>query len=111
MNYNDDEGTFHEDKQNIGNSQDLVDTPEAKKLIKCFCLSIAYSASIGGIGSLVGTAPNILLKGYFDSKYPNGGLNFLTYMAFALPISIIMIIFAWIIMAFIWLPKRFNFFF
>ena len=49
-----------------------------------FCLAIAYSASTGGAGSLVGTTPNLLLKGYFDDHYEDGGLNFITYMAYRL---------------------------
>ena len=45
---------------------DIMQNEDAVKLIKGFCLSITYSASIGGTGSLVGTTPNLLLKGYYD---------------------------------------------
>ena len=31
-----------------------------------FLLAVAYSATIGGLSSLVGTAPNIFVKGYSD---------------------------------------------
>jgi Na+/H+ antiporter NhaD/arsenite permease-like protein len=31
-----------------------------------FLLAVAYSATIGGLSSLVGTAPNILVKGFAD---------------------------------------------
>lgn len=77
---------------------------------KGFCLGIAYSASTGGAGSLVGTTPNLLLKGYFDDHYPDGGLNFITYLGYSLPVSIIMITLIWIILALIWLPRKFVFF-
>jgi sodium-dependent dicarboxylate transporter 2/3/5 len=53
-----------------------------------FCLGIAYSASIGGAGSLVGTTPNLVLKGHFDKFHKDANLNFVTYMAFSLPISV-----------------------
>lgn len=33
---------------------------------KGFLLSVAYSATIGGLSSLVGTAPNIFVKGFAD---------------------------------------------
>ena len=49
--------------------------------MKGFCLSIAYAASTGGAGSLVGTPPNLVLKGYVELNYPNSNLSFLTYMA------------------------------
>ena len=47
---------------------ELAPTEAATKLMKGFCLAIAYSASTGGAGSLVGTTPNLLLKGYMDDK-------------------------------------------
>jgi sodium-dependent dicarboxylate transporter 2/3/5 len=67
---------------------------------------VAYSASVGGAGSLVGTTPNLILKGYFDDNYPNGGLNFMTYMAFAAPVSFIVIAIVWVVMCGIWIPWR-----
>jgi len=70
--------------------------------MKCFLLSLSYSASIGGSGSLVGTAPNLILKGFYDQNYPNGGLNFLTFMLYSLPCGILMIFISWLIM----LPKQ-----
>ena len=85
---------------------ELPDTKAAKNLMKGFCLSIAYSASVGGAGSLVGTTPNLILKGHFDKFYPDGGLNFITYMAFAAPVAAIMIFLAWMELCLIWIPKR-----
>ncbi|CAF1180402.1 unnamed protein product [Adineta steineri] len=37
-----------------------------------FLLAIAYSSSIGGLSSLVGTTPNIYLKGFIDSHISDG---------------------------------------
>lgn len=74
--------------------------------MKGFCMGIAYSASIGGSGSLVGTTPNLLLKGFFDKNYKDGGLNFLTYLLFSLPAAIIVVLASWIVLMIIWLPKR-----
>ncbi len=85
-------------------NDDLPNTKAAKKLMKGFILCIAYSASVGGAGSLVGTTPNLILKGYFDSNYPNGSLNFMTYMAFASPVSFIVIGIIWCVMCPIWIP-------
>lgn len=41
----------------------VLESEDAKKLLKGFCLSITYAASIGGTGSLVGSNPNLILKG------------------------------------------------
>lgn len=76
--------------------------------LKGFLLSCSYSSTIGGLGSLVGTAPNILLKGYFDEHYSSTGLNFLSFSLFALPVSIILILVSWIWLSFRWLPREYS---
>ncbi|RNA06658.1 solute carrier family 13 member 2, partial [Brachionus plicatilis] len=103
--YNDDEGTFHEETSEEHIANEELQTPAGKKLMKGFCLGIAYSASVGGSGSLVGTTPNLLLKGFFDTNYPDGGLNFLTYLLFSLPAAAMVVLASWIVLAVIWLPK------
>lgn len=40
--------------------------PPSKKLAKAFCLSICYAANCGGIGTLTGTGPNLVMKGLAD---------------------------------------------
>jgi solute carrier family 13 (sodium-dependent dicarboxylate transporter), member 2/3/5 len=67
-------------------------------------LGCSYSASLGGMGSLIGVASNILLKGFFDENYPDIKVNFLTFSLFALPISILMILFTWILLSALYLP-------
>ncbi|CAF4636116.1 unnamed protein product, partial [Rotaria magnacalcarata] len=37
-----------------------------EQIRKGFLLAVAYSATIGGLSSLVGTAPNIFVKGFAD---------------------------------------------
>ncbi|CAF2784794.1 unnamed protein product [Rotaria sp. Silwood2] len=46
----------------------LIDPVKQKydQLRKGFLLSVAYSSSIGGLSSLVGTGPNVYLKGFTD---------------------------------------------
>ena len=36
-------------------------------LVKGLCLSVCYSANIGGVGTLTGTGPNIVFKSYVES--------------------------------------------
>jgi di/tricarboxylate transporter len=57
----------------------------------------------------VGTAPNILLKGFLDDNYPNSGLNFLTFTLFATPCTIIMILISWVWLSVKWLPREYLF--
>lgn len=62
-------------------------------------LALAYSASIGGMGTLVGTPPNLIFKGYFDQTYPNAPpINFTDWMITALPLSIVLLFCTWLLL-------------
>ena len=59
-------------------------------------LAIAYSASIGGVGTLVGTPPNIVMAGFVKKLYPEAPeINFLQWMLLGLPFVIIFIPLVW----------------
>lgn len=53
-------------------------------------LSIAYSANIGGIGTIIGTPPNVVLVGYIESFYDTS-INFLDWMLVGIPVVIVLI--------------------
>lgn len=58
-------------------------------------LGIAYAASIGGVATLIGTPPNAILAGILQEQ--NGiTLGFAQWLAFALPLSITMLLLAWL---------------
>lgn len=57
-------------------------------------LGIAYAASIGGVATLVGTPPNAILAGMLE-KNMGISIGFAQWMAFALPLSAIMLVLTW----------------
>ncbi|CAG0890710.1 unnamed protein product [Darwinula stevensoni] len=60
-------------------------------------LAVAYSAGIGGTGTLTGTTPNLLLKGFVDDMYGSEtGLNYGSWMAFNVPGMLLNVFFAWL---------------
>ena len=61
---------------------------------KTLMLAIAYSASIGGMATLIGTPPNLVLAGVIKTSY-NIEINFLQWMSFGLPISILLLFICW----------------
>lgn len=61
---------------------------------KALMLSIAYSASIGGIATLIGTPPNLVMAGFVQKTY-GIEITFGQWLMFGLPISIILLIIAW----------------
>ncbi|KOB78519.1 putative na+/dicarboxylate na+/tricarboxylate and phosphate transporter [Operophtera brumata] len=55
----------------------------------CYYLSIAYASTLGGCGTLVGTATNSAFKGIFDSKVKDGVTSmFIVVLMFILPMSV-----------------------
>ncbi|MFW5805695.1 MAG: SLC13 family permease [Bacteroidales bacterium] len=71
-----------------------------KTAVKLFALglllSVAYSASIGGVATLVGTPPNLSLARIFEMYFPEAPeISFSKWMIFALPITILMFICTW----------------
>ncbi len=53
-------------------------------------LSVAYGASIGGIATLVGSPPNILMASLLEKDY-GIEISFLEWMKYGLPLSLIML--------------------
>jgi sodium-dependent dicarboxylate transporter 2/3/5 len=62
---------------------------------KALLLAIAYSASLGGIATIIGTAPNALMVAYLWENYQIK-IGFAQWMAFAVPFSFIMILLCWV---------------
>ncbi|MGK0253549.1 MAG: sodium-dependent dicarboxylate transporter 2/3/5 [Mariniflexile sp.] len=60
-------------------------------------LAIAYAASIGGTGTLIGTPPNMVFAGVFAKAFPDQPeIDFLEWMKLGTPIVIIMLPIIWI---------------
>lgn len=57
-------------------------------------LAIAYSASIGGIATLIGTPPNALLAAYL-SENQGISVGFAQWMLLGLPVSLLMLSLTW----------------
>jgi len=75
----------------------LKSTDKKENIIfgKSLMLSIAFSASIGGIATLIGTPPNLVFAGILQEIY-NVEISFLKWFIFGLPISILLIIISWL---------------
>ena len=62
---------------------------------KSLLLSIAYSASIGGIATLFGTPPNMVLRGVVESNL-GYTITFMDWFIIGFPISITLLFLCWI---------------
>ena len=69
----------------------LKDDPNTKEneneiFGKSLMIAIAYSASIGGMATLIGTPPNMVLAGVVEESY-GIKLNMFDWMKFGVPLS------------------------
>jgi len=62
---------------------------------KALMLAIAYSASIGGMATLIGTPPNLVLAGIVQEIY-GIEISFTQWIMFGLPISILLLGICWL---------------
>ncbi len=71
-------------------------TPENEQRLfgKALMLAVAYSASIGGMATLIGTPPNLVLAGVVEELY-GYELTFNEWLAVGLPLSILLMVACW----------------
>jgi sodium-dependent dicarboxylate transporter 2/3/5 len=72
-----------------------TDVDENAVFGKALMLAIAYSASIGGMATLIGTPPNLVLAGVVEDLY-GIEISFLQWLKFGLPISMILLALCWV---------------
>ncbi|NXH47649.1 S13A2 protein, partial [Dicaeum eximium] len=79
-------------------------------LRKGMSLCICYSSSIGGIATLTGTSPNLVMQGQINDIYKdNGGIiNFASWFSFAFPTTLLLLILAWIWLQVLYLGFNFK---
>ncbi len=77
----------------------LKDNPETvedenRMFGKALMLAIAYSASIGGVATIIGTPPNLVLAGVLQEIY-GIELSFVKWMTFGIPVSCLLLVICW----------------
>ena len=81
----------------ISQLKDNPETLEDENLIfgKALMLYIAYSASIGGMATLIGTPPNLVFAGVIKETY-HVEITFSQWFEFGFPITIVLLILSWL---------------
>lgn len=67
------------------------DDPKFQKFSTGLMLSIAYAASIGGIATIIGTPPNVVMVGYMKRFY-NLDVSFSSWMMVGVPLMIALLV-------------------
>lgn len=87
--------------------EDLVKDKSVRFYSVGLFLSIAYSSSIGGMSTLVGTPTNMVMVKMLDILFQGAPeISFTQWMIFALPLSMLMLAAAWGVIYSIFRPRK-----
>lgn len=78
-------------------SSNSFESDEQRKFSVALLLSIAYSCSIGGVATLIGTPPNALMAAFMLDTY-NVEISFSEWMLFGIPFSLISLPIAYVLL-------------
>jgi sodium-dependent dicarboxylate transporter 2/3/5 len=81
----------------IHNSVDSLDENGRVSFQYSLLLGVAYGATIGGMATLVGTAPNAMLAAFMQETYGTE-IDFSRWMLVGLPLSAMMLPLAWLVL-------------
>jgi solute carrier family 13 (sodium-dependent dicarboxylate transporter), member 2/3/5 len=80
--------------------------PRVRRYTIGLLLGIAYSASIGGIATLVGTPPNLSFARIVAIVFPDvPEITFADWLLFALPVTLVMFFAAWLLLYLMYKPR------
>lgn len=86
---------------------DVVKNPQIQAFGVCLVLAIAWSASIGGLGTLLGSPPNAIVAGYAKDELGRE-IGFLEWMMIGLPLALTFILIAWVLMTRVLYPFKLD---
>ncbi len=87
-------GTAHEELTSGRAVSDVIEDADVRLFGVALVLSIAWSASIGGLGTLLGSPPNAIVAGYVSDELGRD-IGFVQWMMLALPIVVVFLALAW----------------
>lgn len=81
------------------------ESPEAKSQRVALLLGVAFAASIGGMATLIGTPPNLILAGA-ARELIGVQLDFYTFLKFGLPVAAVLLPVSWALLVFVFHRER-----
>ena len=78
----------------------VLEGAEDQKIRIPLLLGVAFAANVGGIGTPIGTPPNMVMIGYYET-IKGVEISFLEWMKVGVPVSIIMVLVIWL-----WLSRN-----
>ena len=80
-------------------------SPAAKSQRVALLLGVAFASSIGGMGTILGTPPNLILAGA-AKELLGVELDFFMFLKFGLPVMLVLLPACWILLVFVFHRER-----
>ncbi|MFQ3790165.1 SLC13 family permease [Halomonas sp. A29] len=84
---------------------DFIHDDNIKRFGLCLLLAIAWSASMGGLGTLLGSPPNAIVAGYAADELGRN-IGFLEWMMLGVPLAFTFILVGWVLMTRVLYPFK-----
>jgi len=77
----------------------------------CMMLTIAYASSIGGMGTLIGTPPNLIFISNANKLFPDApAVDFVQWLGFGVPLIVVFLPITWLLLTRVIFPVPANLF-
>ena len=91
----------------IGSTIPNISDQQKKYFDTALLIGIAYAATIGGMSTIIGTAPNLVFVTYMEVAHEIE-IDFLNWMKLGIPVAIVMLTSAWLILTKLVFPMSFT---
>jgi len=77
--------------------EDGMDDERVRRFGVCLLISIAYACTVGGVGTIIGTPPNVFLVSYLDEAF-DIQISFFDWMLAAIPLVVVFLAIIWLML-------------
>lgn len=89
----------------LGLTADIVGGMKKQaKFATALMLAIAYAASIGSLGTIIGTPPNTLMAAYMSNSH-GIEIGFFEWMLVGVPLAVVFLLIAWLVLVTVFKPE------
>lgn len=93
--------------QELGKNGGEVDSKEIDKFSKALIFGVGYGGTIGGLGTLIGTPPNIILAAVVNQLF-GVEISFANWLMFAFPVVLVLLVLGWLMLTYLIYPISFR---
>jgi sodium-dependent dicarboxylate transporter 2/3/5 len=82
-------------------------TPKQQNFAKALLIGLAYSATIGGMATLVGTPPNMVFVRAYSEAYPDAApVTFMQWFSIGFPVALLMFVACFLFLRFMFIKSK-----